>query len=564
MQNKHKGDIEFFIEDEKVQNALTLAIAGQQQLSQIPEHNTLHYFKVSHNGHSSACEILIMPIKHKQYQNLFFFPIRRYTKCCDDAPGRELKQQHQTIYDVYIRPNQWRFDDDNSKEVKMPQNASPACTCLDHAQLGLDYLRQTATATSSSAEADVVFRMISTCLCRCIDMADEMDSSDTNSTEPRSRKETNGTDTTTERHASKEMDGSDTAMEPRSSKETDSVDTGTEPRPRKKRKRQKDAVDTISKKLLKAAEIKTPESSNNASDCRSLPSGSQLNRLPILTTYDQREEFAEILQKLRSKTHERADQIMWANKRYSSDMRFLLRREKKIESDKEADRSARSSRLINRIASTLSNNDSKCYCGAQVYNLFAKTRNLLTNLPGDEAKRVEGADKIAELIGADLPPLCGPTIIFHAPAVIAALWDKDYETICKDLNAERLALHDVTKHVVKVPYDDDLYTYGVYLENGCPVHGGQSGNTASPNSLLYSDTSGIQDQQTQQSLEGVNFRTPLPGSQETDPLRIFDNFLETLDENGTGSLDDIGISSFGVDIFSGCLNSVIDNSQFFV
>lgn len=113
MQNKHKGDIEFFIEDEKVQNAYTLAKAGQQQLSQIPEHNTLHYFKVPHNGHSSACEIYIIPIKNKQYQNLFFFPIRRYTKCCDDAPEKELKLQHQTIYDVYIRPNQWRFDDDN-------------------------------------------------------------------------------------------------------------------------------------------------------------------------------------------------------------------------------------------------------------------------------------------------------------------------------------------------------------------------------------------------------------------------------------------------------------------
>lgn len=134
-----------------------------------------------------------------------------------------------------------------------------------------------------------------------------------------------------------------------------------------------------------------------------------------------------------------------------------------------------------------------------------------------------------------------------------------YETICKDLNAERLALHDVTKHVVQVPYDDDLYTYGVYFEKGCLVHGGPSGNTASPKSLLYNDTSGIHDQQTQ-SLERLNFPTPLPSSQETDPLRIF---LDTLDKNGTGSLNDIGISSFGVDIFSDCLNSGIFNSQFF-
>lgn len=113
MQNKQKADFEFFIDDEKVHNALMLAKSGHQQLPQIPEYNSLHYFKVSHNGHSSACEILIIPVKHKQYRNLFFLPIRRYTKCCDSAPDNELKRQQQTIYDVYIRPNQWNFDDDS-------------------------------------------------------------------------------------------------------------------------------------------------------------------------------------------------------------------------------------------------------------------------------------------------------------------------------------------------------------------------------------------------------------------------------------------------------------------
>lgn len=130
-----------------------------------------------------------------------------------------------------------------------------------------------------------------------------------------------------------------------------------------------------------------------------------------------------------------------------------------------------------------------------------------------------------------------------------------YATICKDLDAENLALHDVTKHVVKVPYDDDLYTYGVYLEKGCPVHGGQSGNTASPNSLLYSDITGVDDQQIQQDLHGVNIDTPFTNSQVTDPLEIFNN----LDEDGAGSLDKFGIFPYAAEGFWDFMNTIPDS-----
>ncbi|KAF5137911.1 hypothetical protein E5D57_001690 [Metarhizium anisopliae] len=436
MQNEYEGSDAVFIDKARVQEGLILAKSGQQQLPQIPERKTLYYFTVSHNNHCSVCEILITPIKHTQYPNFFFFPVRRYTKCCDSAPENELKQQHQTIYDVLIRPNQWRFSNDDSDEVKLPQNASTIGICRDHSKLGLEYLLQTATPTSSGAAKDVAFRTTSgsESPCRCTDAADEANSSDTN---------------------------------------------GTKPRPRKKRKNGKTAADTISKKLLKAAEVKTPGSFNNVSETHCLSNVEQLDALPILTTYDERFEFAEHLRKLYSKTHDRAGQIIWANKRYSFDMRFLLRRERKIDGENEADRSARSSMLINRIASKLTDNNPKCYCGAQVYDLFA----------------------------------------------------------------------------IKVPYDDDLYTYGVYLEKGCPVHGGQSGNTASPNSLLYSDTSGVDDQQIQQDLHGVNIDTPFTNSQVTDPLEIFNN----LDEDGAGSLDKFGIFPYAAEGFWDFMNTIPDS-----
>lgn len=219
--------------------------------------------------------------------------------------------------------------------------------------------------------------MVSTRPCQCTSVTGGMVSSDTNSTEPHSREETDSIDTNVEPQASKDTDGSDTTVEPCSMKKKDSIGTSTEPRSKKKRKRENDVVERLSEKLLKAAEARMPELSANASDSRSLSSNSQTNRLPILTTYDQREEFAENLQKLRSKNHERANQIIWANKRYFYDMQYLLRLQRKIRSNKEANRSARSSMLINRIASTLANNNPECCCAVQVYNLFASMKTLL-------------------------------------------------------------------------------------------------------------------------------------------------------------------------------------------
>jgi hypothetical protein len=96
------------------------------------------------------------------------------------------------------------------------------------------------------------------------------------------------------------------------------------------------------------------------------------------------------------------------------------------------------------------------------------------------------------------------------------------------------------------------------------VHGGQCSDTVSPNGLSYNNTGGIEDQQTQQSLHGVSFGAPSTSPKEMDALRDFDQFLATLDVNDAGSLDDIGISSFAVDIFSDYFNSVPNNSQSFI
>jgi hypothetical protein len=214
--------------------------------------------------------------------------------------------------------------------------------------------------------------------------------------------------------------------------------------------------------------------------------------------------------------------------------------------------------------------------------------HLLTNLSGEPTDRVNTADQIAEMIRDKIPPMYGPATIFHAPAVIAALWNKElvilklpttianylpnsYATICKDLDAEHLAHHDVTKHVVKVSYDDDLYTYGVYLEKGCPVHGGQHSNMTSSHSSSHIRANGTEDLRAQQSLDGISFRTSFTGSQEIDPLGIFDNFvgntdpMDTLDDgSGDVSLGNIGILPFDTDSIWGLLDYVPENSQLLI
>jgi hypothetical protein len=149
---------------------------------------------------------------------------------------------------------------------------------------------------------------------------------------------------------------------------------GTKQPPRKKLKYGKNPVNTISERLLKSTKAKSPESFKNVSDNHLLSSGKQLDVLPNLTTYEERYEFADHLKNLHSEAYNTAGQIVWANKRYSFDMRFLLRRERKIDRKLAADRSAKSSMLINRIASTLSKDKPGCYCGGQVYDLFASTK----------------------------------------------------------------------------------------------------------------------------------------------------------------------------------------------
>ncbi|KHO00497.1 uncharacterized protein MAM_01275 [Metarhizium album ARSEF 1941] len=103
-----------FISEDQVEKGLVLAKRGQQQLEPVSEKKTLYYFTVSHNDHYSVCEILVSPIKVDHHKNVFFWPVQRYTKCCENASEDELKRLRQIIYDVYVRPVQWSFGDDRS------------------------------------------------------------------------------------------------------------------------------------------------------------------------------------------------------------------------------------------------------------------------------------------------------------------------------------------------------------------------------------------------------------------------------------------------------------------
>lgn len=100
------------ITNQEVEEAALLAQKGVQRLQTVSNcESTLFYFFTSRNGHFGAAEICVTPMSRDE-RNPFYRPTLRYTLCCDDAPLDYFKRQHQTVYDVRIRPSQWTFGDD--------------------------------------------------------------------------------------------------------------------------------------------------------------------------------------------------------------------------------------------------------------------------------------------------------------------------------------------------------------------------------------------------------------------------------------------------------------------
>jgi hypothetical protein len=121
------GQFEIAISETDVAGALDLAGHGQQRLSPVPAHDTRYYFSVHFSTHRAAAEIAVAVLSLKDSSNVLFRPKLRYTICCDAAPEDEFKRRFQAVYDVLIRPIQWKFD----KERYVPGHGSALVIVAD-------------------------------------------------------------------------------------------------------------------------------------------------------------------------------------------------------------------------------------------------------------------------------------------------------------------------------------------------------------------------------------------------------------------------------------------------
>ncbi|KAG8408292.1 hypothetical protein J3459_017958 [Metarhizium acridum] len=185
-------------------------------------------------------------------------------------------------------------------------------------------------------------------------------------------------------------------------------------------------------------------------------------------TDDARMQLADKLWSLAKTQRERFETILWANKFYALCMRFILRTSQALQTDRYLDHAAKTAVLINSIANELCfvSPNKVCVCDANiVYNGFARANCLLPDIPGSDVGRSSVVSKIVDALRGNMVPLPGAQFIFHAPAVISYLWNEDYATVCKQLGAESLAHHDLSKVVERIG-NTDLYTYAVRC--ACP------------------------------------------------------------------------------------------------
>ncbi|KID96239.1 hypothetical protein MAJ_07781, partial [Metarhizium majus ARSEF 297] len=161
------GQLEIAISETDIAGALDLAGHEQQRLSPVPAHDTRYYFSVHFSTHRAAAEIAVAVLTLKDSSNVLFRPKLRYTICCDAAPEDEFKRRFQAVYDVLIRPIQWKFDKESQRVARPPYHPQTTeASCHEIALFGLQHLRQsgrrvkkrkrTYRPTSQRVAADIV------------------------------------------------------------------------------------------------------------------------------------------------------------------------------------------------------------------------------------------------------------------------------------------------------------------------------------------------------------------------------------------------------------------------
>ncbi|KAK8038403.1 hypothetical protein PG994_015170 [Apiospora phragmitis] len=356
--------------DEQVRKATELSQNGQQRLHPVSScETTLFYISTSENGHHGVAQVCISPVKRNDGPNPFYLPILRHTHCCTHAPLGLFTSRYQAVYDVFIRPIQWSFENDMQNITIPAQGTSSACpTC--------EILRE---ALHSECEFEKSADNRSTTV--VTETSVPLSHNSRNSTSDAAVSNDQNTVPQPSTGAAKAQTTSKTARK----RPAPNHNEANEEQPRKRKRRSdKEIADNLAEKLIKATKQQTPQTLASIQDAGYLPQKPDTEtegeaRLDLyMKMANEIWSLEKQLQKdLKGVVKNKA--LKWRFCFIASCMWYILRKRRKLLRDDKQDRLADGSHTINMAVNELCK---ECPCGTKLYAGFASTAHSREKLAG--------------------------------------------------------------------------------------------------------------------------------------------------------------------------------------
>ncbi|KAI1439426.1 hypothetical protein F5Y02DRAFT_425842 [Annulohypoxylon stygium] len=451
----------FYISPTEVDQAFRLSTEGSQRLQSVSEtETTSFYFCTSHNEHYGAASIDIHPVSRDD-KNPFYKPTLRYSLCCGEAPEGRFKEQFQAVYNTCIRPIQWNFHNDGSRVPLSVQTLPP--TCRERSELGLKLLKITGEKSPNVHENNGNSSLHAESRSRPSHPFEGQQSEEVRTVPNRepSNTESFGDSSSPspicQNRKSKDLDKQVSKKRPQRAKpvgppggdrqnemvnraapkrlsciQLASDDAGTigEPPPNKRKKSfprrsDEEIAKSIALKINNALRDIGKEEVDEITTLK--------NKLSEMSIDDRHKSYLQMADELwerAEKPHDALKEMSWANRFYSSCMRYILRKRRKLTSDNQKDRQADSTRIINRLVDLLSTSaichicpGSVCRHSMMTYTALARMNHTLSEM---NDKGEDRRSKFIKLLASELcytisqTPLNWPLI--NPAAVISYLW----------------------------------------------------------------------------------------------------------------------------------------------
>ncbi|RYP02438.1 hypothetical protein DL765_010740 [Monosporascus sp. GIB2] len=266
-----------------------------------------------------------------------------------------------------------------------------------------------------------------------------------------------------------------------------------------------------------------------------------------------------IAKDLLSRGKDSTEAIGWANRFYSSCMRYVLRNRRETLRGKDPgkgrvkDPAATMAPIINSIANELCAPippDTLVHrCGNKVYAGLARANHSISEMHkvGQE-RRSKFVKMVADGLRGKLPDLPDEEPIYNPAAVISFLWNEPYERLCQELGLDNLirfgkptSIHRLYKTSTPAPSEADtrLYTYAIPFQSICPSRANSDAddghNPAGGRSLICRERKSPGSDATQCihppadaafGMEMVHWNQPqFPATSDTLKKRIMDTHL---------------------------------------